>query len=200
MLVLTRVTPASPEFRRASGLYLRGVAWTVIPGAALASVLADPLVRTLYGATWLEAIPLVPLAMVGAAFAALSQTAYTVLLAAGHQRACVFTDAWRTAGILGALVLALPDGPATYLAALSGVHGGALLVTSILLWRARAMAEPVLLEALAPAVVEDVPAPGALLVDRIAEEDAVDRAGGFVVVAVEVDLHRRRGKHLRGGL
>jgi O-antigen/teichoic acid export membrane protein len=154
--VLTRVTPASPEFRRASGLYLRGVAWTVIPGAAMASVIADPLVRTLYGAKWLEAIPLVPWAMVGAAFAALAQTAYTVLLASGHQRACVFTDAWRTAGILGALVLALPHGPATYLAALSAVHVGALLVTTVLLWRARAIAEPVLLEALAPAVVSSV--------------------------------------------
>jgi hypothetical protein len=33
---------------------------------------------------------------------------------------------------------------------------GALLVTTVLLWRARAIAEPVLLEALAPAVVSSV--------------------------------------------
>lgn len=182
--VLTRVPRESPEFRRAGALYLRAIAWTVIPGAALASLLADPLVRILYGEAWVSAIPFVPWAMVGAAMAALAHSAYTVLLAAGHQRACVITDGWRMAGILTALVFALPSGPQTYLAALSGVHIGALIVTSVLLWRARAITESALFEALSPALVSSVVALVATSGARLAVPMVLPLAAETVLMAV----------------
>ena len=151
--VLTRVPRASDAFRRAGALYLRGVAWSVIPAAAIATLLADPIVRIIYGEQWLAAIPFVPWAMAGAALAAIAQTAYTVLLANGQQRECVAADAWRMVGVIGALVVALPAGPDRYLAALCVVHLISLLIVTVSLWRAGALSQPAWLEALTPAVV-----------------------------------------------
>ena len=161
--VLTRVPPASAAFRRAGSLYLRGVTWAVVPAAAIAALLADPMVRTLYGDKWLDVIPFVPWAMAGAAFAAMAQTAYTVLLANGQQRACVAADGWRMVGVLAALALALPGGPGRYLVALCGVHLVSFVVVSMSLWRGRALAEPALLEAVVPAAISATVAVGIVL-------------------------------------
>ncbi|HXT69802.1 MAG TPA: oligosaccharide flippase family protein [Vicinamibacterales bacterium] len=175
--VLTRVPRASDAFRRAGGLYLRVVAWTVIPAAVLAALLADPIVRALYGSRWVNAIPLVPWALAAAAFAAIAQTAYTVLLASGQQRACAIADAWKMVGILGALALALPAGPTRYLAAVSAVQFVALLVVSRLLWKSEGMAKPALFEALAPAVVSAATAGAALWATGVLSPQQVPTLG-----------------------
>lgn len=151
--VLTRVPRSSRAIRRAGELYLRGIAWSVIPAAVLATILAEPIVRALYGDKWLSAIPLVPWAMAGAAIAAIAQTAYTVLLANGQQRACVAADGWKMAGILAALALALPAGPDRYLGALCMVHLVSLFVVTTFLWRGEALAPTALIDALVPAAV-----------------------------------------------
>jgi O-antigen/teichoic acid export membrane protein len=151
--VLTRVPRASDAFRRAGALYLRGVAWAVIPAAAIATLLADPIVRLIYGEQWLAAIPFVPWAMAGAALAAIAQTAYTVLLANGQQRECVVADAWRMVGVIGALVIALPAGPSRYLVALCFVHLVSLAIVTVFLGRAGVLSRPAWLEAVAPALV-----------------------------------------------
>jgi O-antigen/teichoic acid export membrane protein len=161
--VLTRVPRASDAFRRAGGLYLRAVTWSVIPAAVIASLIADPIVRVLYGDQWLGAIPFVPWAMAGAALAAMAQTAYTVLLANGQQRACVAADGWKMLGILASLALALPAGPGRYLAALCAVHAITLLVVGTFLQRGRALSEPAFLQAIGPAVVSAACAGAAVL-------------------------------------
>jgi O-antigen/teichoic acid export membrane protein len=151
--VLTRVPASTEAFRRAGALYLRAVAWSVIPAAVLAGLLASPIVRVLYGAKWVAAIPYVPWAMGGAALAAMAQTAYTVLLANGQQRACVAVDGWKTAGVLAALLLALPSGPGRYLAVLAFVHLISLVIVSALLWRTGGLSEPAVFNAVLPASV-----------------------------------------------
>jgi O-antigen/teichoic acid export membrane protein len=154
--VLARVPRSSDASRRFGALYLRAVGWSVIPAAVLAALLADPIVRTLYGLKWVGAIPFVPWAMAGAALAAIVQTSYTVLLSNGRQRDCLKADVWRMTGVLLALAVALRAGPGKYLAALCLVHVVSLLVVSRLLSRARVLDWTAVVDAVAPAATSAV--------------------------------------------
>lgn len=172
--VLTRVPKSSDAFRRAASLYLRAVTWAVVPAAVLATLLADPIVRALYGSKWVEAIPFVPWAMAGAAVAAVAQTAYTLLLANGQQRACVIADAWKMVGTVAALAIALPAGPATYLMAICAMQVVTLLVASTSLWRSRALAGTAVAGVVAPPLVSAALATVSLIAWRWAAATAVD--------------------------
>jgi teichuronic acid exporter len=159
--VLTRLTPDTDSYRRASAMYLRTVGWAVVPLAAIFSMLAAPVVNLIYGKTWIEAIPLVPFAMAVAAVSAIAQTAYTLLLASGRQGPCLVADAWRLAGTLIALVVALPFGAAGYLVAMSALQCVSLVIVVGFLLRGRAVTPAGLLQAIVPALVSTGLAAGA---------------------------------------
>jgi O-antigen/teichoic acid export membrane protein len=148
--VLTRLTPDTDSFRRASAMYLRSIGWSVIPLAAMISLLAGPIIDVIYGRNWTGAIPLVPLAMGAAAIAALVQTTYTLLLAHGRQGQCLVADAWRLTGTLLALALWLPLGARAYLAALCGLHLVSLAMVAVFLWRGRGISARALAHAIVP--------------------------------------------------
>lgn len=126
--VLARIEPRTPAYRRASALYLRSVAWTILPLAVLGAYLAEPAVRVLYGERWLSVIPLVPAALAAVALAGLAQTAYMLLLAHHQQGRCFVADAWRLGGTVGALAVLLPFGLHAYMWGLVVVNLAALAI------------------------------------------------------------------------
>ena len=148
--VLTRLDPDSDSFRRASAMYLRSVGWAVVPLAAVAAMLAAPVVQLIYGQKWTSAIPLVPAAMGAAAVGALVQTAYTLLLAHGRQKQCLVVDAWRLAGTLMALGICLSFGPGIYLLGIICVHVVSLALVATLLQQHRAIVAAAVWQAVLP--------------------------------------------------
>ncbi len=120
--MVTRFVPSSHEFRRASGLVLRAVAWTSIPAAALLAVTARPLVQSLYGAKWLQTVPLLPWALALAAMTALMEAAAFLLLANLEPRKTLIIDALNLLGTALALWWLLPFGLNVYLAGLVAVQ------------------------------------------------------------------------------
>ena len=156
--VLTRLPAESDSFRRASAMYLRSIGWTAVPLAALTSLLAGPIVHLIYGRKWTDAIVLVPFAVASVAVAALVQTAYTLLLANGRQRACLVADAWRLAGTLLTLVIALPLGLRVFIAAGVAMHAISLVMVLGFLIRARAIDLGGIALAIGPALVATTPA------------------------------------------
>src|SRR5262249_41562676 len=136
--VLTKIEQSSDVYNRASGLLLRSVAWIVIPMGVLFSVIADPVIRTIYGEKWVDVIPLLPWAMAAASTGAISYAAYTLLLANQQERHCLAADLCAFAGTIIALVCLVPKGLTSYLSGISFVQ---LLSLSIcLLWLGRARA------------------------------------------------------------
>ncbi len=156
--VLARIPRDSDAYRRASGLYLRGVAWLVVPLGVGLGLLASPAVRLLYGAQWLEVIPLLPLAMTGAVLMALVHTAYVLMLAHELQRRCLMTDIWRLVGTTGALATLAGFGLAEYLMGLVAVHAVSLALVLYWLAEARALTGRAMVEALAPPILAIIPA------------------------------------------
>jgi len=133
--VLARIPARSDEYRRASALYLRGVAWVVVPLGALAAILADPIVRLIYGSQWLEVIPLMPWAMAGAMLVAIVHTGYILLLAHEQQSRCLRADVWRLVGTVGALAALAGSGMKAYLVGMAAVH--AVSLGLVLFWLTR---------------------------------------------------------------
>lgn len=113
--VLTKVEPGTARYRKMSDLILRLVAWGAFPTAAVFAALAKPVVSTVYGAKWLEVIPLLPWAMLVAALAAMVHTAYMLLLAHHGQGVCLKIDLMILAGTSIALFVGMPFGLVVYL-------------------------------------------------------------------------------------
>jgi teichuronic acid exporter len=173
--VLTKLEPGTESFRRASALYLRVIAWVVLPAGVALAMLAAPVVSLLYGASWTGAIPLVPAAAIMAAFAALGQTGYTLLLAYGKQRQCLTADAWKLTATVVALALLLPLGPRHYLMALCVLQMSAAALVIVYLWNGGAVSTGAIASSLLPAFVSTALAAGAL---------AVAAPAGFVTQCV----------------
>ena len=162
--VLTRIPAGTPAFRRASAMYLRTTAWVVVPAAAVASLLAQPIVALLYGERWLEIVPLIAYAMVTAAIAAVVQTSYTLLLAHGRQNRCLATDAWRLIGTALCLVICLPLGVPSYFVGLAAVHAVALIGVLAGLIRDEAISASALADAFVPPLTSATSAIGSIVV------------------------------------
>lgn len=126
--VLTRYPPGSPGFRRAAGMILRGTLWLVFPACGALALLAQPVVTLLYGHKWDAVVPLLPTAALETAVRATAATAYSMLLAAGHQRRCLQQDAMMLALALLALSIGLPRGPAVYLLLVAGAETAGLVL------------------------------------------------------------------------
>jgi O-antigen/teichoic acid export membrane protein len=150
--VLTRVEGGEENSQRVGGLVLRTVAWTVIPTAVCFGVLAGPVVQTVYGAKWMEVVPLLPWAMAWGVGAALVHASYMLLLARQQSRRCLFADFLNLAGTGLSLWLALPHGVVAYLMSLVCVQG--FIVTLLVFWlrEFRAVSWCGVAEALLPAL------------------------------------------------
>jgi O-antigen/teichoic acid export membrane protein len=164
--VLTRVATSSPAFPKASGMYLRVVAWLVIPAATLGALVADPLVTALYSRRWADAIPLLPLALIAGAAAAIAQTSYTVLLAFGRHTTCLVADGVRLVGTLAALAFCVPFGVQAYFWGVAVVHVGLLVFATVAAWRTGVLRAADVRDALVPAAVASCAAALAVLALR----------------------------------
>ena len=163
--VLTRIAPGSSDYVRASHLVLRGAAWFVIPVGTAAAVLAEPLVRLLYGDRWLEVIPLLPWAMVVGVVAGLAQVAYNLTLGNLQHRVCLVYDVWQLVGtLLGLGVLVYTRSATTYLAAQATAEGLGLMG---LFWQLR-QANAIQASGIASAILHAVVAAGLSLAIGIA--------------------------------
>jgi teichuronic acid exporter len=125
--VLTRMARKSEAFERANGLVLRLVGWMAIPCALLFSVVAQPVVRLVYGSKWDAAIPLLPYALAGGTAGALYQATTTLMLADVQHRGCAVAELLTLASLVFCLFAVLPHGIAWYLAAVAMVQGAVLL-------------------------------------------------------------------------
>ncbi len=151
--VLTRIEPGTEQYRRVSALMLRCVAWTVVPIAALVSMVAEPVVRMLYGGQWVTAVPLVPWALAAVSITALTQTSYWLLLASQQQRRCAVADVMRVVGICGGLVVLLPFGLHAYLAGIAVTQALTFALIAFWLSKLQAMRPRALVDAFVPSSV-----------------------------------------------
>lgn len=151
--VLTRVEGGEVNSQRVGGLVLRTVAWTVVPTAVCLGMLAGPVVQTVYGAKWMEVVPLLPWAMAWGAGAALAHASYMLLLARQQPKKCLMADMLSLAGTGLCLWLVLPHGTKAYLAALVGVQLAIVAILVIWLRGARAVAWRGVIEATLPALL-----------------------------------------------
>lgn len=113
--VLARVPAGTPARARAGTLVLQSVFWLIVPMAAVMLALAGPVVNMLYGARWLAATPLLPLALATTGLSALANTLSILLLASGRQRDCLYSDVVSSVGIVISLLALLPHGGRSYL-------------------------------------------------------------------------------------
>jgi O-antigen/teichoic acid export membrane protein len=151
--VLAKIEPGSRTYQQASAIYLRTVAWLVVPAAVFAGLSAEPVIRWLYGPQWLAATPLLPMALVVAVLGAILHSAYVLLLVHGRADRCVRADVWRLGGTVAALAGLAPFGFVPYLAGLSAVHLLSLVLVLAWLLGERAVSVAGLRDAFAPAGV-----------------------------------------------
>ena len=133
--VLTKFHPGSDSSSKATTLVLCSVAWTTFPVAVIVSALAYPVIHTLYGARWLEAIPFLPLAMAAGVATALAQTGSILLVANLQQKWSLYIDAVILAGIAASLLLLAPRGLKLYLAGTAAVYSGAFLLMLVRMYQ-----------------------------------------------------------------
>lgn len=129
--VLTKIDVGTEKYKLVSGLVLRIVAWTTIPIAILFAVLAVPVVQLLYGAKWLDVIPLLPWTMLLGMFSAMVYTMYMLLLAHYGQTKCFKIDLFLLIGTTLSLFFLLPKGFQNYLQGLIFTNLIAFFITLI---------------------------------------------------------------------
>jgi O-antigen/teichoic acid export membrane protein len=132
--VITRAERGSDHFQRIAGLVLRGVAWTTIPAASFLALFAQDIVSLLYGQRWMDVSPLVPLAAAYVGFNGIVATAYSLLLANEHPRACLMIDVVSNALGMTLIFLFIPLGPRLYLAAVTAQAAVVLSITLVVLY------------------------------------------------------------------
>jgi len=135
--MLTKIEGGTTTSTRASGLILRSIGWSVIPMATILAVVADPLIRTIYGEKWLEVIPLVLWAMVVGAAGAMGHAAYMLLLAGQHERLCLYSDVWVLIGTCMSLLWLAPHGLLSYMIGVATIQIIFLLVNVTGLYRVK---------------------------------------------------------------
>jgi O-antigen/teichoic acid export membrane protein len=135
--VLTKLEPGSGSSSKASTLVFCSVAWTTYPAAVLFSVLASPVVHTLYGTKWEGAIPFLPWAMTAATASALAHIGNTLLIASLQQKRSLYVDVILLAGTGVTLLVLAPRGLKLYLMGSAMVQAAAFLLMLVWLYRER---------------------------------------------------------------
>jgi PST family polysaccharide transporter len=151
--MLARQEQGTASFRRVSGLVLRSVAWVVIPLALIFSMLAEPVVKTVYGSKWLEVIPLLPWGMAFGVAAALAHAAYMLVLASQRPNWCLGLDCVTLAGTAVSLFAILPMGLIPYLASVTCIQGAICAAAAAMLLRLQSLGWEGLAIALVPPLV-----------------------------------------------
>lgn len=151
--ILTRIEDTDGKAARVSSLVIQTVAWTTVPMATAFALLAAPVVRLIYGRTWLDVIPMVPWAMAWGVAAALFHATYMLLLSRDAQRKCLLADGLVLICTGVALLFALSHGIIAYLAATTCAQVLAWLVVTFWLWQKNALDLTAWLHAFGPAVV-----------------------------------------------
>ena len=129
---LTRVEGGPQARARRAGIVLQGVSWVVIPLAVTVAVLADPVIRVVYGPKWLEVIPLLPWAMAAGAAGSIAYAAYMLLLSNDRQRRCLLDDIVVFLGTGASLVWLVPLGLRPYFMGLAATQLASLVL--LLVW------------------------------------------------------------------
>jgi O-antigen/teichoic acid export membrane protein len=137
--VLAKLDPGSRSSNRASTLVLCSVAWPTFPLAVVFSVLAAPVVNSLYGARWAGAIPLVPWAMAVGASTALSHTGSVLLITNLRQKRSLCIDVIALAGAIFSLLFLAPKSLHYYLIGIATLQTAAFLTTLASLCQARSI-------------------------------------------------------------
>ena len=128
--ILTRVDETAGQSARVGNLVVQTVAWMAIPTAGAFIISAAPLVMLVYGANWLEIIPLLPWAMAWGVAFSLFWAAYNLLVARNRQRQCFYADIANLAGTALALVYALPHGIICYLQAIAAMQSAVFIIVT----------------------------------------------------------------------
>jgi O-antigen/teichoic acid export membrane protein len=161
--VLTRAEARTQQFQHAAGLLLAGTAWVTIPAAAFLACTASETVGVLYGSQWSGVTQLLPIVSVLVAITGLTQCASQLLLANERPGLCLKLDGAGGVASLVLLVVALPQGLETYLAASSFLAIALLAATLANLRRALGIAAGAVRFAFVPPVVATACAVGAVI-------------------------------------
>ena len=150
--VMTKLEPGTDEYRRASGIIVRGVTWFAVPVAVVVVLLAAPLVHVVYGGKWDDVIPLVPAAAILGGVGAIFHVVYMLLLGHNEERRCMIADILELIGTLIALSLLLQEGLVAYLCGLLVVRLLVLIFSISWLLSCHGIDRKELSKALVPAV------------------------------------------------
>ena len=148
--LLTRIEGAGGDPVRAGTLVLRLVMWTVTPIAVTLSVLAEPVIRIVYGERWTSLIPLLPWAMAWGMVSAGTHSAYMLLLARQQARLCLLADVGVLGGTASSLFVVLSHGTLQYLVAITVIQTIALAFLLTVLTRVGGASAPGVAFALLP--------------------------------------------------
>jgi O-antigen/teichoic acid export membrane protein len=137
--LLTKLEPGSSSSSKASTLVFCSVAWPTFPVAVIFSVLAAPVINTLYGPRWSAAIPFVPWALAASAATALAQTGSILLVANLRQKKSFCIDVIALVGTTFSLLLLAPKDLRYYLIGVASFQSTALVIMLVWLCQTRAI-------------------------------------------------------------
>jgi len=160
--IITRADSGSERFQRLADLVLRGVVWTTLPAAVFLGIAAHNTITVLYGAQWMSAASLLPLAAFAVGLGGVVTALSSLLVANNDSRAALSLDAVAAVSGIGVAVTLIPFGAWTYLAGLS-VHALLIAIAAVvLLVRRGAISRAGVADSFVPAVI--AAAAGALAV------------------------------------
>lgn len=151
--VITRAEKGSDQFRRYAGLVLTSVCWSTICGATFVALASPDLVTLLYGSTWREVAPLLPIAAISVGANGILAAITTLLLANDEVRACFWIDVLTTGLGLAVALLLIPKGATTYLAWLAALNFALVLLAAGVLRRHNAIDASGVIKSFVPALV-----------------------------------------------
>jgi O-antigen/teichoic acid export membrane protein len=180
--VITRAEEGSAQLRRYAGLVLRGVCWITICAVVFIAVASRDLVALLYGPTWTEVAPLLPLAAASTGANVILAAITSLLLATNEVRACLWVDLATTISGLAIALWLIPIGAATYLGGLTALTAALVLLGLAVLLGRNGIDASGVAKAFVPALAAGVMAVMAVLVLRWAIGTSP-----YVVVRLMVD-------------
>ena len=124
------------------------------------TTLAEPVVKTIYGAKWVEVIPLLPWGMSFGVAAAMAHAAYMLLLASQRSNWCLMLDCVSLVGTAIALFAALPFGLVPYLLGVICLQSVICIFSAFLLLRFHSVAWTGLSTAILPSILSAIVALG----------------------------------------
>jgi len=133
--VLTKLEPGSGASSRANSLVLCSVTWSTFPVAAIFTILAAPVIHTLYGPKWMGSAPFLPWAMASGAATALALAGSQLLIASLQQKKGLYIDGINLVGVALSLVILAPQSLKWYLAGTAAAQTAAFLLSVVWLYR-----------------------------------------------------------------